>query len=309
LRFQLCRAWYLRVFATALAVAILPVTHAQEIEPRAYSNAPIGVNFLIAGYAYTQGAVPFDASLPVKNANLKTSSAVLAYARVLDLWGKSAKFDAVVPYTWLSGTAEARAEPVERNVAGFADPRFRLSVNLYGAPALTLKEFKDYVQDLIIGASVQVSVPSGQYDPSRLVNIGTNRWFFKPEVGVSQALGPWTLELQAAATFFTDNDDFYRGNKRSQDPVYSLQGHLIYGFRSGIWSSFDVTYFNGGRTTINGKLNEDLQQNWRVGGTLAFPVNVHNSIKLYASSGVSARTDNNYDLIGIAWQYRWGAGL
>ena len=79
------------VAAIAVAVAILSVAHAQEIEPRAYSNAPIGVNFLIAGYAYTEGALPFDASLPVKNANLKTSSAVLAYARVLDLWGKSAE--------------------------------------------------------------------------------------------------------------------------------------------------------------------------------------------------------------------------
>ncbi len=306
---RLCRAWHTTVSATALAVGILSVAHAQEIEPRAYSNAPIGVNFLIAGYAYTEGAVPFDTSLPVKNANLKTSSAVLAYARVLDLWGKSAKFDAILPYTWLSGSAERAGEPVERNVSGFADPRFRLSVNLYGAPALTLKEFKNYEQDLIVGASLQVSVPSGQYDPSKLVNIGTNRWFFKPEVGVSQALGPWTLEAQAAAQFFTDNDDFFRGNTRSQDPIYSLQGHVIYGFRSGIWASFDVSYLNGGRTTINGKLNEDLQQNWRVGGTLAFPVDVHNSIKLYASSGVSARTDNNYDLFGIAWQYRWGAGL
>jgi hypothetical protein len=282
---------------------------AQEIEPRAYSNAPIGVNFLIAGYAYTEGAVPFDASLPIKNANLKTSSAVLAYARVLDLWGQSAKLDAVLPYTWLSGSAESAGEPIERNVSGFADPRFRLSVNLYGAPALTLKEFRDYQQNLIVGASLQVSAPSGQYDPSRVVNIGTNRWSFKPEFGVSQALGQWTLECQAAATFFTDNDDFYRGNTRSQAPIYSLQGHVIYGWRSGIWGSLDATYFAGGRTTINGELNDDLQQNWRVGGTLAFPVDMRNSIKLYASRGVSARTDNDYNLLGIAWQYRWGAGL
>ena len=300
---------YWTVAATALAVGTLSIAHAQDIEPRAYSNAPIGVNFLIAGYAYTEGAVPFDASLPVKNANLKTSSAVFAYARVLDLWGKSAKFDAVVPYTWLSGSAESEAELIQRNVSGFADPRFRLSVNLYGAPALTMKEFKDYEQDLIVGASLQVSVPSGQYDPSKLVNIGTHRWFFKPEVGVSKAVGPWTLEFQAAATFFTDNNDFFRGNTRSQDPLYSMQGHVIYGWRSGIWGSVDVTYFTGGRTTVNGKLNEDLQQNWRVGGTLAFPVDRHNSIKLYASRGVSARTENNYDLIGIAWQVRFGGGL
>jgi hypothetical protein len=300
---------YVKVAAGGLAVGTLAVAQAQEIEPRAYSNAPLGVSFVIAGYAYTQGAVPFDASLPVKNAQLKTSSAVLAYARVFEIWGKSGKFDAIVPYSGLSGTAEVAGQPFERNVSGLADPRFRLSVNLYGAPALSLREFRNYQQDLIIGASLQVSAPAGQYDASRVVNIGTNRWSFRPEVGISQAVGPWTLEFQAAATLFTENRDFYGGHTRSQDPIYSLQGHAIYGFRSGVWASLDATYFAGGRTTLNGVRGDDLQQNWRVGGTLAFPVDLHHSIKLYASSGVSARTGNNYDLVGIAWQYRWGGGL
>jgi hypothetical protein len=299
----------LAVVSLWLGIGASSVARAQDIEPRAYSNAPVGVNFLITGYAYTEGAVPFDASLPVENAQLRTSSAVLAYARVLDLWGKSGKFDAIVPYTSLSGTAELAGQPVEREANGLADARFRLSVNLYGAPALTLQEFRNYEQDLIVGASLQVSVPSGQYDSSRVVNIGTNRWSFKPEVGISQAAGPWTVEFQAAAAFFTDNKDFFGGNTRSQDPIYSLQGHVIYGSRSGIWGSLDATYFTGGRTTVNGVTKDDLQENWRVGGTLAFPVDVRNSVKLYASSGVSARTGNNYDLIGIAWQYRWGAGL
>ena len=206
---------------------------------------------------------------PIKNAQLKTSNAVLAYARVLDLWGVSGKFDAIVPYTMLSGTAEVAGHPFERNVNGFADPKFRLSVNLYGAPALTLKEFKDFEQDLIVGASLQVSVPAGQYDDSRVVNIGTNRWSFKPEIGISQAMGPWTLELQAAASFFTDNTDFFGGNTRSQDPIYSLQGHAIYGFRSGIWASLDATYFTGGRTTLNGVRGQrpaaELAAGWHAG--------------------------------------------
>ena len=223
--------------------------------------------------------------------------------------GSPAKFDAIVPYTWLSGTADYQGQPIERTVNGSANSMFRLSINLYGAPALPLKEFVDWEQDLIIGASLQVSAPWSQYDPSRIVNIGTNRWSFKPEIGISKAAGPWTLEAQAAATIFTDNDDFYGGNTRSQDPLYSLQGHVIYSLRSGIWVSVDATYFTGGRTTVNGVLNNDLQQNWRLGATLALPVDRLNSVKLYASSGVAARTGNNYDLIGIAWQYRWGGGL
>jgi hypothetical protein len=269
----------------------------------------VGVNFLIAGYAYTRGGVAFDSALPVSNPELETSSAVLAYARVLDLWGLSGKLDAIVPYTWLSGSADYAGQSLERVVEGFADPRVRLSINLFGAPALTLKEFKAYEQDLIVGASLQVSVPWGQYDDTRVVNLGTNRWFIKPELGVSKALGRWTLELSTAATLYGDNDDFFGGNRRSQDPIYSTQVHAIYSTHKGLWASLDATYFTGGRTTLNGVLNDDLQQNWRLGGTLAIPVDRLNSIKLYASSGVSARTGNNFDLIGIAWQHRWGGGL
>ena len=293
----------------ATLMAITTSARSQDIEPRAYSNAPVGVNFLVAGYAYTRGGIAFDTALPVTDPNLHTSNAVLGYARVVDFWGTSGKVDVLVPYTWLSGSANYMGQPIDRVVNGFGDPAFRVSVNLYGAPALTLPEFVDWQQDLIVGVSLRVSAPWGQYDDSRVVNIGAHRWVFKPEVGASKTVGPWTLEVTAAAVLFTDNDDFYGGSTRSQDPLYALQGHAIYSFRSGIWGSLDATYFAGGRTTIDGTRNRDLQQNWRVGATLSFPVDRNNSVKTYASSGVSARTGNNYDLLGVAWQYRWGAGL
>lgn len=295
--------------SSLLFLGVPASAQAQDMEPRAYANAPIGLNFLIAGYAYTSGGYPLDVALPVTNQELSTNSGVLAYGRVLDLWGQSAKLNIIVPYTWLSGTAELMGQAMQRDISGFADPAFKLSVNLYGAPALSLKEFKSYEQDVIVGASLRVTAPLGQYDNTKVVNLGTNRWTFKPEVGVSKALGPWTLEATAAATFYTDNNDFFNGNKRSQRPLYSVEAHTIYSFTPGIWGSLDLTYFNGGRTTINDTLNNDLQQNWRLGGTLSFPVDIHNSVKLYASSGVAARTGNDFDLLGIAWQYRWGGGL
>jgi len=285
------------------------VAHAQDIEPRAYSNAPVGVNFVVAGVAYSHGGLSLDPSLPVTDARLESSAAVLAYARVLDLWGVSGKFDAIVPYASLSGTAVYAGQPVERSIHGAANPLLRISANLVGAPALTLQEFAAYRQDLIVGVSLQVGVPLSQYDPTRLLNIGTNRWSAKPEVGVSKAIGSWTIEGQAAVTFYGDNTDFFGGSTRTQDPLYALQGHVIHSFRSGIWASLDLTYFAGGRSTIDGVAKNDLQQNWRVGATLAIPVDRRNSIKLAASSGVSARTGNNFDLLAVAWQYRWGAGL
>jgi hypothetical protein len=247
---HLCAA----VAACALAAAATGV-RAQDIEPRAYSNAPVGINFAIAGYAQTRG------------------------------------------------------DPVERNVDGLIDPRFRVSVNFHGAPSLGLNEFRRYQQDLIVGASLQVGVPLGQYDPGRLINIGSNRWSFKPELGVSKAVGAWTLESKFAATIFTDNDNFFGGKYRSQEPIYSAQGNLIHSFSNGVWASLDATYYAGGRTTLDGVRGDDLQQNWRIGATLALPVDVRNSMKLYASSGVFARTGNNFDALGVAWQHRWGGGL
>jgi hypothetical protein len=308
LRAGIC-AW-MRNAAVLLAVAVLagaPRAQAQSLEPRAYTDVPAGVNFLIAGYAYTEGSLP--TSVPVTNSHLDTSSGVIAYSRSLDLWGKSAKVDANVPYTWLSGTADYQGATVNRDVNGFGDPAVRLSVNLYGAPALTPQQFASYRQDLVIGASLQIVAPLGQYDPTRLINLGNHIWTFKPEIGASKALGRWTLELQTAVTFFTDNNDFYNGNKRSQEPLYQVQGHVIYSFSHGIWASVDGTYYSGDRTTLNDRLDNDLEKNWRVGGTLAFPINRHNSLKLYASDGVSALTGNNFKLYGVALQHRWGGGF
>jgi len=306
----ICCVRHLKLAALALVlIAVATTANAQDIEPRAYSNAPIGVNFLIAGGVLTRGGLSFDPAVPVTNAQLEQSSAVLGYAHVFELWGRSGKFDIVLPYTWLSGTADRRGQPVEREVNGLGDPKLRVSYNFYGAPALRLPEFSQFEQDLIIGASLQVSVPLGQYDNERVINLGTNRWSFKPELGISKALGSLTLEVTGAATFFTNNTDFFNGKTRSQDPIYSFQGHAIYGFRSGIWGSLDATYLTGGRTEIDGELGSDLQRNWRFGSTLAIPIDPNYSVKLYASTGVSARTGNNYDLVGIALQYRWGGGL
>jgi len=298
-----------RALLACALLAIATAARAQDIEPRSFSNAPVGVNFLIGGYAHTKGGLEFDSATQIANTKLKTSSAVFGYARVLDLWGMSGKFDVIAPYTWLSGTADFRGASIERVVDGQLDPRFRLSVNFYGAPALSLQEFRNYRQDVIVGASLQVSAPLGQYDETRIVNLGANRWWFKPQLGAAKALGPWTLEGTVAATIYTDNKDFYGGSTRSQDPIYSTQAHVIYGFDSGVWASLDATYFTGGRTTLDGVRGDDLQKNWRLGATLALPVDVQNSIKLFASSGVSARTGNNFDLLGVAWQYRWGGGL
>jgi hypothetical protein len=174
---------------------------AQDLEPRAFSNSPTGLNFAIVGYGYAKGSVLTDPSLPLDNVSNESHIAVFAYVTTLNVLGKSAKFDVNVPYVWLTAKGAAFGMPRQRYVTGFADPALRFSMNFIGAPALTAVEFKDYRQNFIFGASLRVTAPLGQYDSDKLVNIGTNRWSLKPEIGFSKAFRRWTVELAPAITF------------------------------------------------------------------------------------------------------------
>ena len=282
---------------------------AQEAEPRAFSNTPIGLNFLIGGYLYAEGKMAFNPDLAIADANFNSNTALLAYVRSFELGGQSAKFDVIVPTSSFSAQGIVNGQPAERQMSGFGDPRFRVSVNLFGAPALSAKDFVNYQQDLIVGVSMQVSAPLGQYDDSKLLNLGFNRWSFKPELGISKAWGPWTFELTPSVLIFSDNKDFFGGNTFSQAPIYTVQGHILYTFKSGIWMALDGLYFAGGHTALNGVRSDNEQINTRVGFTLALPVDRNNSLKLSASTGVTTRTGSEFSAVGVAWQYRWGGGF
>lgn len=293
----------------AAAALCAGAARAQDLEPREYANSPIGLNFLILGYSYSTGEVSADASVPLQDAEINANSGFLAYARSVELWGKSGKFDVVLPYTGLDGTARFAGMPVDRTVSGLGDPRMRVSVNLLGAPPLTFEEFADWEQDTILGASLRVTAPLGQYDDDKLVNVGTHRWTIKPEVGVSKRWRRFTVELAGAVALYGDNRDFMGDSKREQDPLWSIQAHLIHSFPFGIWGAIDATYYTGGQTTVDGDEADDRQRNTRLGATLSFPLNRYHSIKMYASTGVSERIGGDFDIYGIAWQLRWGGGL
>ena len=281
---------------------------AQEAEPRSYSNTPVGLNFLISGYLYTKGTMAFDPGLAIADAKFLSNTGVLAYVRSFEVGGQSAKFDVIVPASSFAAQGLVNGQPRERDMSGLGDPRFRVSVNLFGAPALSVKQYAGYQQDLIVGLSLQVSVPFGQYDDSKLLNFGNNRWSFRPELGISKAWGPWTFEVAPSVTFFSDNTDFFGGNTFAQAPIYAVQGHILYTFQSGIWMALDGLYFAGGRTALNGVKSDNVQANTRAGFTLALPMDRHNSLKLSASTGITTRTGNEFSTVGGAWQYRWGDG-
>jgi hypothetical protein len=219
------------------------------------------------------------------------------------------KASVTVPFSDFSGHALVGTQQEGREISGLNDPRFRFTVNFLGSPALSVKEFQSYQQDLIVGASLEVSPPLGQYDADKLVNIGNHRWFIAPELGLSKAWGPWTLELRSGVIFFTDNDEYFGGRTFAEAPLFNEQAHLTYSLGKGFWVALTATYDLGGHTTVEGVDRNDPEQNLRPAVTLAVPLNARQSLKFFAGTHAYTKNANAYRIIGLAWQYRWGEGL
>jgi hypothetical protein len=278
---------------------------AQELEPRAYSPSPVGANFVVLGGARSTGGVVADPSIPITDIEAEVNSASLGYGRTFGLFGRSASAGIGQPYIWatVTGNVFEQARTVDRS--GISDTRLRLAMNILGGPALTPAEFAKRRPGRTLGTSVVVVVPTGQYYSDKLVNLGTNRWAFRPEVGFSQPLQRWSFEAYAGVWLYTDNDDFFGGNHREQDPIGALQGHVSYTFRPRLWLAADATYYTGGRTTVNGIENADLQANSRYGMTFSAPVWRRNSVKISGTTGGTTRIGGSFDSIAVAWQFLW----
>ena len=288
-----------------LGLSVAAVNHAQELEPRAYSPSPVGANFIVLGYARSTGDVLFDASLPLSDVSARLNASFAGYARTFALFDRSASAALAWPYVW--GDVEGNVGEDRREVSrsGSGDARFRLSINLIGDEAMTPQEFAKRTPRTTLGASLVIVPPVGEYDSSKLINLGSNRWAFKPELGLSHPAGPWSLELYAGVWLFTDNDAFLGGSTREQEPITSLQGHVSYTFRPRLWLALDANYYTGGRTTVAGVSNDNLQSNSRAGVTLSVPLGARQSLKFNWSKGATTRAGGDFTTFGVAWQYAW----
>jgi hypothetical protein len=303
------RALVRHVWLAALALALLPVqaVRAQDLEPRAYSASPIGTTFLVAGIVRSSGDVIFDPSIPVTDVSAEVYGATVGIGRTFDAAGRLGQLAAVLPYSW--GEVEGRVQEQTGRVtrSGAADMRVRLALNLWGSPALSPREFaRRSNRGTVIGASVTVSAPIGEYDPTKLINLGTNRWAFKPEVGVSHPAGRWDFEAYAGAWFFTENPTFFPGQvRRSQDFIGGVQGHVSYTLRPRAWVAGDLTWYAGGATSVDDGPAIGRQNNTRYGVTFAWPVGRSQSIKVAYTAGAVVRAGADFRTVAVAWQVFW----
>jgi len=286
---------------------------AQDLAPRAYLITPIHSNALTLTYSFYDGNIDFEGTIPITGATAKVDVPVFSYSHSLNFFGRTANFTASLPYGvgHLQGTVVGAETYAYRS--GLLPASFRFSVNLKGGPAMDLREFSKWKQKTILGVSLKFVPLTGQYDPTKLINLGANRWALKPELGYSRRWGHWILDGYGGVWFYTTNPEFFSHNQfspgtntQSQSPIGSFEGHLSYDFKPRLWVSLDGNFWFGGTTSVNGVPNPvTLQRNSRVGATAAIPLTKHQAVKVSYNNGAYIAYGGNYQNISIAWQYSW----
>lgn len=291
------------VQAGALVVALAATAAAQELDPRAFAPAPVGTTIVLAGAGGSKGGILFDPSVGVADVEADLHIITFGIGHTFALAGRQARALAVLPIAWGEVGGAVQGQSQRQDVRGLADPRIKLSIGLRGAPPLRAAAFAAAPRGTAIGASVTVMPPWGQYRSSQLVNLGYNRWAFKPEIGATRPIGRWTVEGAAGVWLFTANDAYYPGRlRKKQEPVASVQGHVSYAFRNRIWVGAAATWFGGGETRVEGEVNPDEQRNTRLGGTVSIPVGTRQSVKVVYSTGSSTRRGTDFDSLSVNWQ-------
>ena len=298
---------YYKVQALLLIIFLLFITvnlSAQDLDPRAYIRVPVDMTVLVAGFGYTYGGVVLDPTSPIQDLEAKVETPVLGVGRTFSLFGLTSQAFVALPYSWAQASGKVFGEDSSTTRSGFGDMRLRISTLLFGAPAATREEFAKSSPQTVFGASLTVIAPTGQYFNNKLINLGTNRWSFKPELGLSYMISnQWFIDLYAGAWFFTTNNSFYPGaSVRSQEPLFSFQTHVSYNINPLMWAAIDFTYYTGGQTSVNDFYKNDNLNNSRLGATFNFPISRSSAIKIAYSTGAIIRFGGNFSTISLAWQ-------
>lgn len=284
---------------------IAGVATAQELAPRAYWPTPVGTRLVMTGYSLSTGDIVTDPSLPITGVDSQIHSMLVGYQQTFDLMGRTTNARIELPYVIGTTKGIAFGQPAERDVNGIGDIALTFSINLLGAPAMDREAFIALLGDPspILGASLRIVAPTGEYDDERLINIGTNRWATRLQFGYIHPFGNrWGLEVSAGAWLFGTNDDFL-GMTRTQDPIFAGEAHLIRIMRSGTWLSLDGNYYAGGRSYLDDEPRADFQRNSRVGLSASWPFRQRHIIKASFSTGVATASGGDYEIYSLTYSY------
>jgi len=298
------RAWGLAVL---LGLPVGIPLHAQELDPRAMQNAPVGLSFVVVAAGYSRGNLLFEPTLPIEDATADVWSAAVGFAHTIDVFGMNGRVGVAVPLVTGDWRGSLAGVDTSTGRTGMADPRVTFALNFVGAPALTLTEMRGYQQTTVAGMQVAVGLPLGQYYPERLINLGANRWSVASRLGVSHTFARrWVVEAYAGAAFFSPNGDFYGGGRFTQAPFFEVQAHGIYALRvPDTWVAVSAGYGWGGAATVNGATGDRLE-NVRASAMLRLPLARRHGLKLVYITGITTRLGADFDTFQVAYQYSFG---
>jgi hypothetical protein len=282
-------------------------SQAQDLDPRAYLRVPLGTTTVFSGFSFSNGEIVTDPTLPIENVNANVQSFTVGASRSFNILGKTSQFLMVLPYSWAQVTGDVNDVASKVTRSGIADMRMRFTMLLIGGPSGNLQDLKNSTKKTILGLGLHISAPTGEFFPDKLINLGVNRWAFRPELALSQPFGErWIIDLYSGVWLFTNNNSFFPGTAfRSQKPLGAFQSHLSYNIKPNLWVAIDGTYYVGGTSTVDGKVNDDRQDNTRIGITAVIPTGKFSSIKLTASTGAVVRVGQDFTTYSIGWQRSW----
>jgi hypothetical protein len=293
-------SWRLGAALILLAFSVMAMS--QDIEPRRWTPLPVGTNVASVGYIQSDGEISFDPVLKIEDATYKSKETIFSLLHAFGLLGKSARFDLRLPHKSTRWKGLLGGVPASTGRTGLGDPIVRLSVNFFGAPALGPRELRRYRAErpvnTVAGAAVAITLPLGDYEKDKLLNLGQNRFSIRPQLGVVHTRGPWSYELTGSVFFYTDNNEFF-GTTREQDPLLTAQSHVTYTSPRGWWASIGAAYDAGGESRIDGERKDDRRSEFLYGISAGLSVNRHSSLK-FAYVGSRTREDLGADTDNLA---------
>ena len=287
-----------------------PCLSQELLEPRQWSHLPVNTNFVGAAYAYTEGNIDFDPVLKIENGQFQMHTWAAKYIRSFALFEKTARISLLQVYQEGSWVGLLDGVPTTVKRSGWSDTNLRFVINLYGSPPLQGKEFAAYRAatevETIVGTGLSVQLPTGKYLDDKLINLGTNRFTFRPQFGVVHNWGNWSLETTGLIALYTDNNEFIIDNKLEQEPLYIIHSHLIYTFRLGVWAGVSASYDYGGRSTVNGMSKDDRKQDVAWAFSFGFPLSRQLGGKIsYIGTRTQEITGTDSDTLLVGVSANW----
>jgi hypothetical protein len=291
----------------ALAFFYIPgQVSAQFNDARAYDNTPVGVSQLELDYTYVRSNASLDPSLAIAGANLNLNQGTIGYTQYFGVFHRLAWVEAAVPLAGLDGSIAGTS--IRGSVSGAGDSSCQFAMLLKGGPALSAAQFASYKPATSLGLSLTITAPTGLYDSNKILNLGSDRWSFKPEIALSHPFGPdqkWEFDAYGNATFYTDNASYHGKEILRQEPLPGLEGHISYSFNERIWASLDMRYSFRASTFVNGVSQNNAQQNFILGNELNISLSPQNSLTLVFAKAIVHQNGPTVTGFSVKYDYTW----